>query len=102
MNELRFRLYVAGEGPRSHRAAESVRRLCAAYGSTASYDLVDVTQDPLAAERARVLMTPTLDLAGSGAERRVIGDLSDLARVIEALGLPPAPSPFLSDTAGGP
>ena len=94
VSALRLRLYVAGDGVRSRRAIESLNALCEGYGDVAQGEVVDVMRDPEAAERARVLMTPTLDVEFPGPRRRVIGDLSDLSRVVEALGLPAAPVPF--------
>lgn len=102
MTDLLLRLYVAGDGMRSRRAVQSLRALCDGYGHGAIGEVVDVVRDPAAAERARVLMTPTLVLERPGPVRRVIGDLSDLPRVVDALGLPDAPSPPAPAIPDGP
>jgi circadian clock protein KaiB len=94
-----LRLYVAGDSERSRRAVRHLEALCAAIGPAARYEVVDVMDDPHAAEAARVLMTPTLVRERPGPARRVIGDLSETGRVLDALGLPhPPAAPARPDT----
>lgn len=86
-HRLRLRLYVAGTSPRSAWAVQNVRRL---EGSALSgrYDLevVDVEKEPERAEQDRVLATPTLLKLSPVPVRRIVGDLSDLDRLVAALG----------------
>lgn len=84
-----FTLFVAGESPRSTRAIENLRKLVArALAEDFELVVVDVVEDPVAAETQRILATPTVIKAEPGPERRVTGDLSDLEAVGLALGLP--------------
>ena len=53
--------------------------------------VVDVLEDPESAETGRVLTTPTLVREQPAPARRITGDLSDLARVADALDILPSP-----------
>lgn len=90
----KFRLFVAGETARSLRAAAHVRQLCsAALDDDYELEIVDVLERPDLADEARILATPTVIKQAPLPLRRVIGDLSDLARLATALDLEfPAPS----------
>lgn len=90
---MKLRLFVAGDSERSRRAVRHLEALCAAIGAGVRFDVVDVTADPQAAEDAMVIMTPTLVRDEPSPSRRVIGDLSDAARVLDALGLIRSPAP---------
>lgn len=94
---LLLKLYVTGLTTRSTRAIAATRRLCEAE-LAGSYELqiIDVLERPDQAEHDKILATPTLIKRHPGPERRVIGDLSDAARVLAALeleALPSAPAP---------
>ncbi len=84
-----FTLFVAGQGSRSTRAIEKLRELAArALAEDFELVVVDVVEDPVAAETQKILATPTVIKGEPGPERRVTGDLSDLEAVGLALGLP--------------
>lgn len=90
----RFQLFVGGDSPRSSLAAANLRALCdRAIPDDYELEIVDVVQRPDLADAARVLATPTVIRLAPLPVRRAIGDLSDLARLAEALdlGLPTAP-----------
>lgn len=88
MKPIRLTLYVAGDTPRSQRAIANLRRVITDE-LVLEYDLrvIDVIEDPDAAESARILTTPTLIKDDPAPARRVTGDLSDSGRVIVALAL---------------
>jgi circadian clock protein KaiB len=88
MTRERFDLFVAGRAAPSAAARTAARVLLDTY-LPETYDLhvVDVLEDPTAAERERVLATPTLIRHHPDTPSRVIGDLSDPERVAHALGL---------------
>ena len=90
MDRYLFRLYIAGQSARSRQAAANLRRLGDAH-LPGRYELVvvDVLTDPEGAERGRVLTTPTLVREQPLPVRRVTGDLSDLARLADALDIIP-------------
>lgn len=88
MASVEFVLYVAGDTPRSRQAVANLHRL-GAQELRGDYRLqvVDVVADPEAAERERILTTPTVVKTAPQPSRRVTGDLSDLVRVFDALAL---------------
>jgi circadian clock protein KaiB len=82
-----FTLYVTGQTARAERAVSSLRRICDRLGGC-ELTIVDVLERPGLAEDEKVLATPTVIRRRPLPPRRVIGDLSDLGRVVLGLGLP--------------
>ena len=80
-----------GSSPRAATAIDNLRRICEDE-LQGEYDLIiiDVLDQPEAAEVDRVLATPTLIKQLPPPLRRVIGDLSDRDKVL--LGLEVRPS----------
>jgi circadian clock protein KaiB len=84
----RFKLYVTGQTPRSARAIATLRRLCVnALNDDCEVVVIDVLEQPHLAEEDRVMVTPTLIKELPPPARRVLGDLSDEARVLWGLQL---------------
>jgi circadian clock protein KaiB len=97
MSQYRFTLYVAGDTARSQQAYASLRRICAQVLGDDAWEvkLVDVTRDPDAAERERILTTPTVVKESPEPRRRITGDLSNTDRVLTGLGMLPGwPDPL--------
>jgi circadian clock protein KaiB len=89
-SQVQLMLYVAGETSRSRRAIANLRRICdERFGEHYELGIVDVEEDPDAAELAHVLATPTLVKKAPAPSRRMIGDLDDAAQVLLALALEP-------------
>src|SRR5690242_4501929 len=78
-----LRLYVAGTSPGSTRAVETLNRLCEQY-LRGRYDLevVDVYQQPQLAVDDHIIAVPMLLRRSPPPMRRLLGDLSDLPRVL--------------------
>lgn len=91
--EYAFELYVAGDAPTSRTAVRNLKALCEDR-LPGRYELtvIDVLVDPAAAERAKILATPTLLKLRPSPTTRVIGDLSLSANVAAGLGLDGADS----------
>jgi circadian clock protein KaiB len=83
-------LYVAGPTPKSVRAIANLKSLCEAYLPDA-YDLevIDIYQQPVRAKAAQIIAVPTLIKQLPPPLRRLIGDLSDLRRLLVGLDLQP-------------
>jgi len=83
-----LRLYVTGMTPRSTRAISAVRSVCDEF-LAGRYDLqiIDVYQQPALIRDEQIFATPTLVKKGPEPERRMIGDMSNRARLIAGLGL---------------
>jgi circadian clock protein KaiB len=88
MSSYVIKLYVTGQTPRSQRAIENLRRLCDEE-LRGQYELVviDVLERPQLAEDEKILATPTVVKELPLPIRRIIGDLSDLERVLLGLDL---------------
>lgn len=83
-----LKLFVTGRTKRSQNAVRSVRALLAERPDS-GYELqvIDVLENPEAAEADRILATPTLLKEGERGGIRLIGDLSNREQVRELLGL---------------
>jgi circadian clock protein KaiB len=88
---LALRLYVSGGTPRSRRAIATVRAMVEQLGRQDAVEVVDVLETPSRAEEDRIVATPTLVKHAPSPSSRVIGDLSDVRALMDALGLAPPP-----------
>jgi circadian clock protein KaiB len=81
-----LKLFISGRGPRTELAIANLKRICENdLSGQYSLEIIDVTEQPEAAETERVLATPTLIKQLPPPLRRIIGDLSDREKVL--LGL---------------
>lgn len=89
-DERRFvlKLYVTGMTARSTRAVQNIRALCEEHLS-GRYELevVDVYQQPALARTEEIVAAPTLVRRSPLPVRRLLGDMSDRARVLAGLGV---------------
>ncbi|WP_244490144.1 MULTISPECIES: circadian clock KaiB family protein [Rhizobium/Agrobacterium group] len=83
-----LRLYVTGTTARSVHAISNARRICDAhYTDDYELEVIDLYQHPEAAREHQIIAAPTLVKIMPGPIRRIIGDLSDEPRALEALGI---------------
>jgi len=83
-----LRLYVTGTTLRSARAVANIRALCEEFlQGRYNLEVVDVYQDPKEAIHAQIIAAPTLVKERPVPPRRLVGDLSDRARVMIMLDL---------------
>jgi circadian clock protein KaiB len=86
--EMHLCLFVAGEEANSRQARENLERLCTEYlNGCARVEIIDVLKDFRAALAERVLVTPALVVKSPPPRVVVLGNLSDTARVLAALGI---------------
>jgi circadian clock protein KaiB len=85
---FRFTLFVTGMTPRTELALANLRRICDDRLIGCELDVIDVLEQPELAEQWKILATPTLIREAPPPRRRVTGDLSDTARVLQFLMLP--------------
>jgi circadian clock protein KaiB len=78
-----LRLYVTGTTPGSNRAIQQVRRVCDER-LDGRYDLevIDIYQLPSLAKDDQIIATPTLVKVLPAPLRRLIGDMSNINRVL--------------------
>ena len=87
-----MKLYIAGMGTRSQRAIEEIRRVCAEHlDGRCELEVVDLYEMPESARPAQIVAAPTLVRERPLPVRRLVGDLSDHARVLYQLDLGPRP-----------
>lgn len=83
-----LRLYVTGQTPRSVRAIENLRNFCGKFlKDRFELEVIDIYQQPALAAEVQILAAPTLIKSHPLPVRRLVGDLSDQARVISGLDL---------------
>lgn len=81
----RLRLYVAGQTPRSLAAIENLRRICSDYVGQYEIEVIDLAKDPQLARDDQVLAIPTLVRHIPAPAKKIIGDLSNVERVLVGL-----------------
>ena len=88
----RLKLYVAGQSAGGQRAFIGRQRLIEAMSGEVEIEVVDILANPEEAERAGILATPTLADEICKPPRRLIGDVSDTAQVIEYFSIVTEPA----------
>ena len=81
-------LYVTGQTVRSARAVATLRWISEQLRGACELTIVDVLERPQLAEDERIVATPTVIRRRPAPPRRLIGDLSDIGKVILGLDLP--------------
>ena len=79
-----FVLFVVGTEPNSLRARENLENICADYlrVGNCTVTVVDILQDFQTALDNNVLVTPTLIVKGPRGNATIIGNLSDVDRIV--------------------
>ena len=89
-----FRLYVAGQSPKSLDALSNLRKLCERHlAGRYEIEIVDLVENPSAAQEDDVLAIPTLVRRLPLPLRKLIGDLSNTESVLVGLRLQPRSTP---------
>jgi circadian clock protein KaiB len=85
---VELRLYVAGQTPKSLAALANLKKICNEH-LTGRYKLhvIDLVKTPQLAQGDQILAIPTLVRNLPVPIRKIIGDLSDLERVLVGLNL---------------
>ena len=88
MPKFLLKLYVTGQTPKSERTIANLRRICEEE-LKGQYELriIDVLERPQLAEDDKILATPTLTKELPPPLRRVIGDMSDIDKVLLGLDI---------------
>jgi circadian clock protein KaiB len=87
-NKWVLRLYVTGSTPQSVRAITNIKKICEEH-LKGRYDLevIDLYQKPNLAHGEQIIAVPTLLKKLPLPLRRIIGDMSNLERVLIGLDL---------------
>lgn len=90
-----LRLYVTGTTGRSVHAIQSVKRICDEYlAGRYQLEVIDLYKNLPLAREDEVIAVPTLIKREPLPLRRMIGDMSDEARLLAGLGIYPAKMPL--------
>jgi circadian clock protein KaiB len=85
-----LRLYVAGQSPKSLKAFDNLTRLCEEHlRDPYDIEIVDLVANPQLAAGDEIIAIPTLVRRQPSPMRKIIGDLSDVDRVLVGLQLRP-------------
>ena len=83
-----LRLYIVGGAPNSVQAIANLEAICKEYLKDGhKLEVVDVLEHPARAMAEGVLVTPSLAKLSPLPAANVVGNLSDKAKVLAALGL---------------
>jgi circadian clock protein KaiB len=89
--KMHLRLYVAGQTPKSIAAMSNLRDACEEYlPGKYVIQIVDLSKNPQLARGDQILALPTVVRRLPVPVRRMIGDLSDKAKLLIGLDLKPA------------
>jgi circadian clock protein KaiB len=84
--EWLLRLYVSGRGWLTSRTESNLERLCRQYLKRRyRIDVIDLQENPAAAREHEIVAVPMLVREAPVPIRKVVGDLSDTARALQAL-----------------
>ena len=82
----RLRLYVAGQTPKSITALANLKRLCEDHlAGRYRIEVIDLVKQPHLARRDDIVVVPTLVRQLPAPIRKIIGDLSNVERVLIGL-----------------
>jgi len=82
-----FRLYVTGASPNSLRAITNTRNICEEYfNENYELEIIDVHQQPSVAKKENIIALPLLIKKHPLPEKRMIGDMSNMERVLKTIG----------------
>ena len=87
-NPKKLVLYVAGQTPKSAAAIENLRRICDEHlPGKYTVEVVDLRKQPHLAREHNIVAIPTLVRELPVPIRKVIGDLSDIEKVLVHLNV---------------
>jgi circadian clock protein KaiB len=85
-----FRLYIAGQTSRSVAATDNLKTLCTKYLSNrCRIEIIDLAKNPALAFEYQIVVVPSLIRISPGPIRKIVGDLSDMNRVLIRLDIEP-------------
>lgn len=85
---IKLRLYVAGQTPKSLTALSNLKRICAEHvNGNYELEVIDLIKNPHLAQGDQILAIPTLVRNLPVPIRKIIGDLSNVDRVLVGLNL---------------
>ena len=85
-----MRLYIAGQTPKSLRALANLKQICEEHlAGKYHIEIIDLLENPQLASTDQILAIPTLIRKLPEPVRKIIGDFSNVERVLVGLDLRP-------------
>lgn len=85
-----LRLYISGVSPKSVRALTNLKKFCEEHlAGRYELEVIDVYQQPTLAAGEQIVAVPTLIKKLPAPLRRMIGDMSDVERILLGIDLKP-------------
>jgi circadian clock protein KaiB len=86
----KLRLYVAGQTPKSLAAFANLKKICEEHlNGCYRIEIIDLLENPTLAKGDQILAIPTLVRKLPEPVKKIIGDLSNIERVLVGLDLRP-------------
>lgn len=87
-SDYSLRLYVAGASSISVRAINNLKVILEKnLKNRYELEIIDIHQQPLLLKKENIFAVPLLIKNSPGPARRLVGDMSDTAKVLKGLGL---------------
>lgn len=88
LEQYKFRLYVAGNSPKSLRAIQNLKKICDEHlPGHYEIEIIDIYQRPELLEQEQIFAIPTLIKKLPLPLQRLIGDMTNQEEVVIYLGL---------------
>jgi len=84
----KLRLFITGASPNSIRAITNIKKVCEQYlKSRYELEIIDVYQQAELIKSEQIVALPLLKKDYPMPQKRLIGDMSDVGKVLKGLGL---------------
>jgi circadian clock protein KaiB len=80
-----LKLYISGSAPRSVSAINQITAICKRHLNNYDLQIIDIYNNPELAKEAQIVAVPTLIKVLPLPERRLIGDMTDVEKVLAGL-----------------
>jgi circadian clock protein KaiB len=81
-------LYITGSSPQSSKAVSNMKMICEKYlNGIYVLEIIDIHQQPQLAQTAQLIAVPTLIKTSPLPAKRLVGDMTDIDKVLRGLGL---------------
>src|SRR6476469_7136116 len=86
--EFVFHLFITGASPNSLRAINNIKQICEEHmAGRYQLEIIDVYQQPSIAQQEQIIALPLMIRKHPLPERRLIGDMSETAKILKTLGI---------------
>lgn len=86
-----LQLFIFGKSGKSETAIRNLQHICRTYlGDSCLIEVIDLSERPEMGNQEQILAIPTLIIRHPAPGHRIIGDLSETAKVLALLGVKPA------------